>query len=87
MHIVQSTLALPATFEIPFVTVHLHDVAGGDSAGLHDVVPHQDGLTVAIRIAYHKFPKEVWPVEEFVETQVTLPRGETVTMKLTERGA
>ena len=65
----------------------LHDVAGRDSAGLHGVVPHQDGRTVAIRITYHKFPKEVWPVEEFVETQVTLPRGETVTMKLTERGS
>ena len=32
-------------------------------------------------ITYHKFPKEVWPVEEFMETQVTLPHGETVTMK------
>jgi hypothetical protein len=38
-------------------------------------------------ITYHKFPKEAWPVEEFLETQVTLPRGETVSMKLAERGS
>lgn len=38
-------------------------------------------------ITYHKYPKEPWPQEEFVETQVTLPRGETLTMKLAERGS
>ena len=38
-------------------------------------------------ITYHKFPKEAWPVEEFVETQMTLPRGETVSIKLAERGS
>lgn len=38
-------------------------------------------------ISYHKFPKDDWPEEEFVETQVTLPRGETVTLKLAERGS
>ena len=35
-------------------------------------------------ITYHKFPKETWPEEEFSETQVTLPRGETVSLKLAE---
>ena len=38
-------------------------------------------------ITYHKFPKESWPEEEFSETQVTLPRGETVSPKLAERGS
>lgn len=38
-------------------------------------------------ITYHKFPKEKWREEEFVETQVTLPRGETVSLKLAERGS
>ena len=38
-------------------------------------------------ITYHKFPKENWREEEFVETQVALPRGETVSLKLAERGS
>ncbi len=38
-------------------------------------------------ITYHKYPKETWPQEEFVETQVTLPRGETLSMKLAERAS
>ena len=38
-------------------------------------------------ITYHKFPKEAWPVGEFAETQATLPRGETLSMKLAERGS
>jgi len=38
-------------------------------------------------ITYHKFPKEKWREEEFSDTQVTLPRGETVSLKLAERGS
>lgn len=38
-------------------------------------------------ITYHKFPKESWPEAEFVQTQVTLPSGEIVSMKLAERGS
>jgi transposase len=38
-------------------------------------------------ITYHKYPKEAWPVEQFVETQVTLPNGEPVTLKLAEMGS
>lgn len=38
-------------------------------------------------ITYHKFPKETWPEEEFSQTQVTLPRGEAVSLKLAERGS
>ena len=38
-------------------------------------------------ITYHKYPKEAWPVEEFSDTQVTLPRGESPSMKLAERGS
>lgn len=38
-------------------------------------------------ITYHKFPKDDWPEAEFVETQVTFPRGETISLKLAERGS
>jgi hypothetical protein len=38
-------------------------------------------------ISYHKFPKENWPQSEFAETQITLPRGETISLKLAERGS
>jgi len=37
-------------------------------------------------LTYHKHPGEDWPVEEFVLGQGRLPNGETVTMKLAERG-
>jgi len=38
-------------------------------------------------ITYHKYPKGAWPEEEFSGTQVTLPRGESVSLKLAERGS
>ncbi len=38
-------------------------------------------------ITYHKHPKEDWREDEFVETAVSLPGGETVVMKLAERGS
>ena len=38
-------------------------------------------------ITYHKYPKDAWPQEEFVDTPVALPRGESVLMKLAERGS
>lgn len=38
-------------------------------------------------ITYHKHPQDNWPEEEFVQTEVILPGGETVTMKLAERGS
>jgi transposase len=38
-------------------------------------------------ISYHKFPKQNWEAAEFVETVVTLPRGELVSLKLAERGS
>lgn len=39
-------------------------------------------------ITYHKYPKEAWPEEEFSDTKVTLPRGESVvSMSLAERGS
>jgi transposase len=38
-------------------------------------------------ITYHKHPKEDWREDEFVETAVSLPGGETVMMKLAERGS
>jgi transposase len=38
-------------------------------------------------ITYHKYPKEDWPTSEFVEIETTLPAGETVSLKLAERGS
>ena len=35
---------------------------------------------------YHKFQKERWPDTEFKDYQITTQRGETITMKLAERG-
>jgi hypothetical protein len=37
-------------------------------------------------ITYHKYPKDDWPTAEFVETETTLPGGESVSLKLAERG-
>ncbi len=37
-------------------------------------------------LTYHKFPKEDWPVEQFAAHRVELAVGQTVTMKLAERG-
>jgi hypothetical protein len=37
-------------------------------------------------LTYHKFPKEDWPVEQFAPHRVELAAGQTVTMKLCERG-
>jgi hypothetical protein len=37
-------------------------------------------------ITYHKYPKDDWPVDEFVEVETTLPNGERVTLRLAERG-
>lgn len=37
-------------------------------------------------LTYHKFPQDPWPEEEFQAASVTLGSGETVTMKLAERG-
>ena len=38
-------------------------------------------------ITYHKYPKGIWPETEFVETEVSLPNGERVSLKLAERGS
>jgi len=38
-------------------------------------------------ITYHKFPDDAWPKEWFVEEKVTMPRGETVTIRLAEMGS
>ena len=38
-------------------------------------------------VTYHKFPKEDWPTWEFSDVTGTMPNGETVTMKLAERGS
>jgi hypothetical protein len=37
-------------------------------------------------LTYHKFPKADWPSEEFRSERVQLPGGQTVSMKLAERG-
>jgi transposase len=38
-------------------------------------------------ITYHKHPGGDWPDSAFVEQAVTMPRGETITMRLAERGS
>jgi len=38
-------------------------------------------------ITYHKHPAAAWPESSFSEQTVSMPRGETVTMKLAERGS
>ncbi|MHC4406913.1 MAG: putative transposase [Planctomycetota bacterium] len=38
-------------------------------------------------VTYHKYPKEAWPQQWFVRTQVNLPGGEEVSMKLAEMGS
>ncbi len=38
-------------------------------------------------ITYHKYPKQAWPEQWFAETQITLPNGEEVSMKLAEMGS
>ncbi len=38
-------------------------------------------------ITYHKFPDDAWPEDWFVKEEVTMPRGETVTMRLAEMGS
>ncbi|MFQ5932760.1 MAG: putative transposase, partial [Nitrospiraceae bacterium] len=38
-------------------------------------------------VTYHKYPKKVWPEEEFTDNPVRLARGERVSMKLAERGS
>ena len=37
-------------------------------------------------LTYHKFPKEQWSAEEFATQTVTLAGGETLSLKLAERG-
>jgi hypothetical protein len=38
-------------------------------------------------LTYQKFPKEDWPIEQFATHRVELAGGQTVTVKLSERGA
>lgn len=38
-------------------------------------------------ITYHKHPSKAWPQSSFTEESVTMAGGETVTMKLAERGS
>lgn len=37
-------------------------------------------------LTYHKYPGDPWPAERFQETALAMPGGETVTLKLAERG-
>jgi hypothetical protein len=38
-------------------------------------------------ISYHKFPKDSWPESWFVDTEIRMPDGELVSMKLAEMGS
>src|SRR5260370_33168531 len=37
-------------------------------------------------LTYHRYPEQDWPAEEFREQEVKLVSGQTVPMKLAERG-
>jgi hypothetical protein len=37
-------------------------------------------------LAYHKYPGEDWPKDEFVPTEVRMASGQTMTIGLAERG-
>lgn len=38
-------------------------------------------------ITYHKYPKETWPESWFTQTEVRMPNGERILMKLAEMGS
>jgi len=38
-------------------------------------------------ISYHKYPRDNWPEDWFVDTEVSMPSGETLSMKLAEMGS
>lgn len=38
-------------------------------------------------ITYHKYPRDDWPRDWFVETEVAMPAGERLILKLAERGS
>jgi transposase len=38
-------------------------------------------------ITYHKFPQDIWPQDWFVETEVSMPSGERLVLKLAEMGS
>ncbi len=38
-------------------------------------------------ISYHKYPRDDWPVDWFVDTEVSMPSGEQLSMKLAEMGS
>jgi len=38
-------------------------------------------------ITYHKYPKDLWPETEFLPTEISLPNGEQVSLRLAERGS
>jgi prepilin-type processing-associated H-X9-DG protein len=38
-------------------------------------------------ITYHKYPDDAWPEDWFIEQEVVMPRGETVTLRLAEMGS
>ena len=38
-------------------------------------------------MSYHKFHKDCWPEEWFLEGDVAMPNGETVSMRLAETGS
>jgi hypothetical protein len=38
-------------------------------------------------ITYHKFPRDIWPEQWFVNTELKMPNGERLTVKLAEMGS
>jgi hypothetical protein len=52
----------------------------------HTWTDHRQTHRIAC-ITYHKYPQEAWPESEFRDTQLTLPGGEQVSLRLAERGS
>lgn len=38
-------------------------------------------------ITYHKYPRDTWPLEWFIDTSVNMPDGQKLSMKLAEHGS
>ena len=65
----------------PFFSIERPIDQGMLEALQNEIVPR------LLSITYHKYPKEAWPESWFTETEVTMPNGEVVSMKLAEMGS
>ena len=62
---------------------HLFEEVGAVSLAIEEM---WDNHRIAC-ITYHKYPKDPWSQDWFADTEVSLPNGERVSMKLAEMGS